>query len=436
MLMEYERELVSTLLDRLEEPAGPLIYVTGPRQSGKTTLVQQALRRIGRPCRYLPVDQNKLLPDSDDFTNKLLPDSDDFTSVETGDSILRRTSIGAAKTEEWLVRAWEYARVEANRSGSGFVLVLDEIHAIPDWSRTVKGLWDADRARNCPLHVVLLGSAPLLMQKNLSEALTGRFEPLPVPHWSFAEMSDAFGFDLPTYLYFGGYPGAASHIDDSSRWRRHVTRAMIDPNIDRDIIDLQRVEKPALLKQLFELGAHYSGQILSYNKMLGQFEEKSHTTTLARYFALLSKAGLIESLPLYSTSFSGQKKYAPKLNALNTALISACSAYSFEVAREDSRFWGQLTESAVGAHLLNTKEERMRLSYWRRNGDEVDFVLNFDRRLFAIEVKSGKIRNLRGWEAFRSNYRKSKPTFVLVGQDGIPLEEFLTKPAEKLFESL
>lgn len=394
--MEYERELVSTLLDRLAEPAGPLIYVTGPRQSGKTTLVQQALRKVGRPCRYLPVDRQELRPASDDFT---------FVAVDNRK--LGGAPIGAAKTEEWLVRAWEDARVKADRSESGFILVLDEIQTIPDWSRTVKGLWDADRARNLPLHVVLLGSAPLLMQKDLSEALTGRFDPLPVPHWSFAEMSTAFDFDLPTYLYFGGYPGAVGYKVDSTRWRRHVNQVIIDPNIDRDILALQRVEKPALLKQLFELGAHYSGQILTYNKMLGQFEEKSHTTTLARYFTLLSKAGLIESLPLYSTSFSGQKKYGSKLNALNTALISACSAYSFKTAQEDRRFWGRLAESAVGAHLINTKEERMRLSYWRHNGNEVDFVLNFDQRLFAIEVKSGKARNLRSWEAFRSNYKKS-----------------------------
>lgn len=423
--MEYERGLVSTLLDRLAEPAGPLIYVTGPRQSGKTTLVQQALRKVGRPCRYLPVDKQELRPDSDDFT---------FVAV--GDRKLTRTPAGAAKTAEWLARAWEAARVEAGRSGNGFILALDEIQTIPDWSRTAKWLWDDDCARDLPLHVVLLGSAPLLMQRNLSETLAGRFDPLPVPHWSFAEMSAAFGFDLPTYLYFGGYPGAAGYKGDSTRWRRHVTQVIIEPNIDRDILALQRVAKPVLLKRLFELGACHSGQVLSYNKMLGQFEGKSHTTTLARYFALLSKVGLIESLPFYSTSFGDQKKYPSKLNALNTALMSACSTYSFKAAQEDRRFWGRLEESAVGAHLVNTKEERMRLSYWHRGGDVVDFVLNFDQRLFAIEVESGKTRDFRGWEAFRSNYRKLKPTLVLVGQDGIPLEEFLATPSEALFESL
>ena len=72
------------------------------------------------------------------------------------------------------------------------------------------------------MHVVILGSAPLLMQSGLSESLTGRFEPIRVPHWSFAEMAAAFGFDLQTYLYFGGYPGAAGLARDEERWRNYV----------------------------------------------------------------------------------------------------------------------------------------------------------------------------------------------------------------------
>ena len=427
--MEYEREQVSTLLSRLAEPAGRLIYVTGPRQSGKTTLVRQALRRVGRPHCYLLVDTAA--------SDRSLPDADDSMPQDARSRLPSAFATSAAKTAEWLVRVWEDARAEAGRSKQGFILVLDEIQVIPDWSRTAKGLWDADRADDIPLHVVLLGSAPLLMQKNLSEGLTGRFEPLPVPHWSFAEMSAAFGFDLPTYLFFGGYPGAAAYISDSRRWRNHVNQVMIDPNIDRDILALQRVDKPALLKQLFELAAHYSGQILSYNKMLGQLADAGNTSTLVRYFTLLAKAGLIESLPIYSSSFAGQRKYSPKFNVLNTALMSACSAYSFEAAQQDTRFfWGRLVESAVGAHLLNTKEYRMRLSYWRRNGDEVDFVLNFDQKLFAIEVKSGRQKKLRGLEAFQKNYKKINPTPVLVGEGGIPLEEFFSTSAETLFENL
>lgn len=247
--MQYEWAQVSTLLERLGEKPKTLIYVTGPRQSGKTTLARQALGKIDRPHRYHLADD---------------PESD-AACPETG----RGRSFGARKNAAWLVRVWKEARAEARRSPQGFILVLDEIHAIPNWSRIVKGLWDMDRIRERPLHVVLLASAPLLMRADLSEGLTGRFESLPVPHWSFAEMSEAFGFGLEQYLYFGGYPGAAPCIGDASRWRGHVNGAMIEPSIDRDILMLRRIDKPALLKQAFELAARCSGQVFPTGKCSG-----------------------------------------------------------------------------------------------------------------------------------------------------------------------
>ena len=412
--MEYERRQVSTLLERLAEKPKTLIYITGPRQSGKTTLARQALRKIDRPHRYHLVDDPK----------------SDSAFPETG----RDLSLGARKNAEWLVRVWEEARAEARRSRQGFVLVLDEIHAIPNWSRTVKGLWDMDRIHERPLHVVLLASAPLLMRADSSEGLTGRFESLPVPHWSFAEMSEAFGFDLEQYLYFGGYPGATPYVGDANRWRDHVNKAMIEPSIDRDILMLQRINKPALLRQAFELAARCSGQILSYRQMQRQLEDAGNTTTLAHYLDLLAKTGLIKSLPVYSRSFGRRMKCSPKLNVLNTALVTAGTSLSFAAARSDRRFWGRLVESAVGAHLSNTKEIRMRLSYWRRNANEVDFVLNFDQKLFAIEVESGRNKARRGLDVFRKNYRGTSS--VAIGPSGIPLDKFLSTSAEALFESL
>ena len=240
----------------------------------------------------------------------------------------------------WLVSNWREGRREANRSRRGFVLVFDEIQKIANWSETVKGLWDADRSRNCPLHVVILGSAPLLMQSGLRESLAGRFEPIRVTHWSFQEMSAAFGFDLHQYLYFGGYPGAVPFVRDPDRWRDYVLNALVEPSIERDLLSMTRVDKPALLKQLFELGRIYSGQILSYTKMLGQLQDAGNTTTLARYLDLLSSTGLLTGLPNYSNRPHRVKASSPKLNVLNTALLAAGSGYSFDEARADRTFPG------------------------------------------------------------------------------------------------
>ena len=340
--------------------------------------------------------------------------------------------LGGERDAHWLVEEWERARRELSASKAGFVLAIDEVQKVPNWSETVKGLWDADRREGRMLHVILLGSAPLLMQRGMSESLAGRFESIQLTHWSYSEMSAAFDFDLPSYIYFGGYPGAASIIHDQARWRAYVLNALVEPNIERDILAMQRVDKPALLKRLFELGAEYSGQILSYNKLLGQLDDAGNTTTLARYLDLLSNAGLITGLPRYSGGAHRRRASTPKLNVLNTALMSAQSGYAFEEARADRSFWGRLVESAVGAHLFNTRPPEVQLYYWRELGNEVDFVLERARRLIAIEVKSGARQpNLTGLKRFAERFNTER--VVVAGAEGVSLAEFLSTPAGTWF---
>ena len=339
---------------------------------------------------------------------------------------------GSPKDAEWLIRQWEYARVEARKDERGCVLVFDEIQKIPRWSEVVKGLWDADRSEDFSIQVVILGSAPLLMQAGLNESLAGRFETIFVTHWSFDEMVKAFDFDLSTYLYFGGYPGSEPLVRDLDRWRNYILRSLVNPNIERDILSMQRVDKPALLRQLFELGAAYSGQILAYNKMLGQLQDAGNTTTLARYLELLSEAGLITGLQNYARRSHRRRASIPKLLVLNTALMTVDSGYSFDEANADRTFRGRIVESAVGAHLFNTTSTDIRLYYWREDSYEVDYVLQRGRSIIAIEVKSGTKMRLTGMERFIERFRPYKS--MVVGEGGVPLNEFLTVPAHYWFD--
>ena len=423
-MASYERAQISTLLDRLEETPHRLIIITGPRQTGKTTLVHQALNRIRRPHHYLAVDEPE---------TAMLPPFPRLAEGLTAPSKQSFIPPGGERDIQWLVRHWERARIEASRSERGFVLVFDEIQKIRNWSEAVKGLWDADRRHGRALHVVLLGSAPLLMQKGMSESLAGRFETIRLRHWSFAEMAAAFDFDLSSYVYFGGYPGAAPLTRQQDRWRDYILTSLIEPNIERDVLAMHRVNKPALLKRLFDLGAGYSGQILSYTKMLGQLQDAGNTTTLAHYLDLLSAAGLITGLPKYVGGAYRRRASSPKLNVLNTALMSAQSDYTFQEATLDRSFWGRLVESAVGAHLYNTGTPELRIYYWRHNVHEVDFVLERGRRLVAIEVKSGvKRRTVSGLRKFGERFKVKKT--ILVGGGGIRLPEFLLVPATEWFE--
>ncbi len=437
-MSNFHRVQLSTLLSRLREDPKWLIVVAGPRQVGKTTLVLQALKQIDLPYRYLPVDKPKSTALETPWSSLVgtWEDQDypwDSSTTLPSDDPKETVSISDARDKAWLIRQWERARMEARRSERGFVLVFDEIQKIPNWSETVKGLWDADRRDDCPLHVVVLGSAPLLMQRGLTESMLGRFETIRLPHWSFTEMSEAFGFDLDRYVYFGGYPGAASLIQEQGRWREYILGSLIEPNIERDILAMERVDKPALLKRLFEFGAEMSGQILAYDKMLGQIQDAGNTTTLARYLDLLSKAGLLAGLTKYAGGAYRRRASSPKLNVLNTALMSVHSGYTFEEAKADRSFWGRLVESAVGAHLFNTGTPEVRLHYWREGSLEVDFVLEHGQKLVALEVKSGSRREKPvGLEAFATRFSPRRS--LLVGEGGIPVAEFLSTPAMDWFK--
>lgn len=394
--MAYTRPHAKELERRLAEPRRFLQVVAGPRQVGKTTLVQQVVERAGALVRFASADEPTL------------------------------------RGREWIEQQWEAARLAAREAvRPGAVLVLDEIQKIPGWSETVKRLWDQDTRVRRPLKVVVLGSAPLLIARGLSDSLAGRFEILHLPHWPFAEMREAFGWSLEEYLFYGGYPGAAPLAREPRRWARYVLDALVETTISRDVLLLSRVDKPALLRRLFELGCRYSGQVLSYTKMLGQLQEAGNATTLAHYLDLLASAGMVTGLQKFAGQAVRSRGSSPKLQVLNTALMTAPSSRSLEEARGDSEFWGRLVESAVGAHLANAAASgACELFYWRERNREVDFVVRAGRTVTAIEVKSGRSRDAQpGLAAFAAAFKAKRK--LLVGGDGIPVEEFLGAPAEQ-----
>ena len=388
---DFQRPYGAVLSERLGESRRFIQVVTGSRQVGKTTLVQQVVDALPVPIRFASADEPTL------------------------------------RGTEWIAEQWEAARLAASPD---VVLVLDEVQKVVGWSETVKRLWDEDTRTGRSIKVVLLGSAPLLIQQGLTESLAGRFEVVHLPHWSYAEMREAFGFSLDQYLYFGGYPGAAPLADDPDRWRRYILDALVETTISRDVLLLTRVDKPALLRRLFDLGCRYSGQVLSYTKMLGQLQDAGNTTTLAHYLDLLAGAGMVRGLQKFAGQAVRQRGSSPKLQVMNTALMSAAAGLTPAEARADREHSGRLVESAVGAHLANAAARGVcEVFYWRDRNREVDFVVRAGGSLVAIEVKSGRRTDtLPGIAAFTEAFSPTRT--LLVGADGIPVEEFLLRPVE------
>lgn len=393
----FKREVTKVIYKRLLEGSRFIQVITGPRQVGKTTAIQQVLLDLNVPYHYASAD------------------------------------MPAPPPIEWISQQWEIARI---KPGGKVILVLDEVQKIADWSVEVKRLWDEDSYKGKNLQVVLLGSSALLMQKGLIESLAGRFEIIRVTHWLWKECQDCFNWPLDKYIYFGGYPGAAYLIDDEQRWAQYVRDSLIETAISKDIFLLNRVEKPALLRQLFVLACEYGGQILSYQKLLGQLTDAGNTTTLAHYQGLLESAFLIKGLSKWSGGALRRRGSSPKWIPLNNALITALSNLSFQEWRSNPQMWGRLVEVSVGSYLVNEGEKNgIKVYYWKQGNCEVDFVIQKGNKLVGIEVKSGRKREvLSGLELFKKKYKSVKT--LLVGSYGIDFKEFLETPIRKWFEEL
>jgi len=397
MNVEFKRAVFGDISKRIEEKRRFIQVLAGPRQVGKTTLARQLIQQCGLPSHYVSADEPTL------------------------------------QDKIWLNQQWDIARLKTV-GGQPAMLVIDEVQKINGWSETIKRLWDEDTAKKTPLYVIILGSSPLLVQKGLTESLAGRFEIIHITHWNFSEMQTCFGVGCDEYIYYGGYPGTAELVKDPHRWRQYILDSLVETTISRDILLLTRVDKPALLRRLFHLGCQYSGQIISYQKILGQLQDAGNTTTLAHYLDLLGGAGLLTGLQKFSGQQYRQKSSSPKLLVLNTALMSVLSGMTYKQAISDREFWGRLTESAIGAHLVNSaKGKSIDVFYWANRNREVDFVLSSGKDIVAIEVKScTRSCAVKSLDDFCNQFEVKRK--LLVGGQGIPLDEFLSSPVEKWLE--
>lgn len=381
---------------RIEEPKKFIQVIAGPRQVGKTTLVRQLME------------------------------------IFQGESLYHSADAVPAANQNWIGQIWEIARIKASSGGKQVLLAFDEIQKIDGWSEMVKKCWDEDTFQSRDIRVILSGSSQLLIQKGLTESLAGRFELTRMGHWSFPEMETAFGLTADQYVWFGGYPGSAGLIEDETRWQDYIRNSLIETTLNRDIMLLTRVDKPALMRQLFELGCSYSGQIVALNKMLGTLNDAGNTTTLSGYLRLLGDAGLLSGLEKFSRNQIRLRASSPKFQVHNPALFAIQAGRLFSDAVSDRSFWGRAVESAVGSFLLNSSDEKgIRIFWWREGNAEIDFVLTKGEKVVAIEVKSGYEKSTGGMEIFRKKFNPDK--ILLVGNSGFPWQEFLKVDLDQLF---
>ena len=397
--MLYKRQHLAILHKRMAEPRKRIQIVMGPRQVGKSTMVGQ-------------------------FASKLKVPYDIFAA----DAVNRYDS-------SWIPNRWQEERIKMNlRQEKERILVIDEIQKIENWSEQVKKEWDSDTREGRNLKVILLGSSRVLLQKGLEDSLAGRFETIKMGYWDWTEMREAFGFSLDQYVYFGGFPGLADTINDENRWQNLVEGSIISPILARDIIEIEEIRNSALLRQVFELACIESAKELSLTKMQSTLN-KGTVPTIKTYLNILDQTMTVKPLQKYAPSAIREKNSIPKMQVYNSGFRNRYAQFTFEQARTNPAEWGRLVESSVGAHLANHSIlDGFDLLYWRNERkQECDYVLKKGQKLVAIEVKSSRADNTSGFEEFKKLYSDKIGTALIVGPEGLPLEDFFGLKINDLF---
>lgn len=368
-------QALSELRARLLEPApGRVQILQGPRQLGKTTALLQLAAEWGEKAIYAAAD-----------------------SAE-------------ASLPGWWETLWQ--RAEEKAAQEKFILLLDEIHYLPDWSRRLKAAADRIRREGIPIHVVVTGSSALELGSGSRESLAGRFERIPLWHWPAGEFAETFGWDprdaARRQVLSGTYPGAQALLQNPARFRSYLREAIVEPAIGMDIQMTETIRKPALFRQVFAIALSHPAEIVSLQKLGGLLLEKGALETLSHYLDVMEKARLVAALPKFTARAVRQRASPPKLVVLQQGMLASMEQpLPPDPELEPARF-GRWVENACLAFAANCGQ---RVAYWREEPHEVDMVMEGSWGRWAVEIKTGPygLQDLKGLLVFMERHKGCKP---------------------------
>ena len=346
--------VLEALAGRLSEPAPARVQIlTGPRQVGKTHLLRELERRHRGRTAYAAADAPE------------------------------------ASIPGWWELQWREAERLAEPAAPA-LLLIDEIHYLRDWSRKLKAAHDSLVAQSLPVHVVVSGSSSLRLGHGSRESMAGRFERLELRHWPPGELCSHFDLSperaVEVAVRHGTYPGAVPLLGDPERWLSYVRQAIVEPAIGRDVMALELVRKPALLREVFTVAVGHPAEIVSLQKLRAALVDPGALETVATYLNLLEQAYLVAPLEKLAGNATRRRAAPPKLVVLNQGLVAALVPRTSPGDPLDSAVRGRWIENACIAHAWNGGQD---VRYWRAEPHEVDMVLSGSWGDWAVEVKTG-----------------------------------------------
>lgn len=210
-------------------------------------------------------------------------------------------------------------------------------------------------------------------------------------------------------------------LTDVPRWKAYIRDSIIDPAIGRDLIMLEPVRKPALLRQIFAICVGHPSEIMSLNKIAGNISDAGTLETIANYLNLLEEAYLVSAVRKYSGKEVRKRSSPPKLIPLNNAFLAASAVEDLPAADNDPERWGRWVENACLAFAIGNEQK---VFYWREDPNEVDGVFEGSWGKFAVEIKTGNYisRDLVGLLEFSRRYPEFQPV-VLCDEDRVEIAQ-------------
>lgn len=363
------------LARRLSEPPPARVQIlTGPRQVGKTTMLLAEAAKWGEAAVYLAADAPE------------------------------------ASLAGWWEAQWRRATDQARHGVA--VMMIDEVQYLREWPRLIKSAIDQVYREQLPLHIVISGSASLEMARGTRETMAGRFEKLVLRQWTARDLASEFGLSreqaVETVVRFGSFPGGMRMLNDLPRWESYIRESIVEPAIGRDLLMLEAVRKPALLRQVYAVCAGHPCEIISLAKIAGSVTDPGSSETVAHYLHLLDEAYLVAPLSKYSKREVRKRASPPKIVPLSNA---------FPAVSGTAPEWGRQVENACLAFAINSGQG---VAYWREEPHEVDAVMDGSWGKWAVEVKTGAFsaRDLAGLLEFARRSPEFAPLVICEEQHG------------------
>jgi predicted AAA+ superfamily ATPase len=383
----FIRQIVPTLQQRLQQ--FPIVVLTGPRQSGKTTLLREHFKNY-------------------DYINLESPDQLQLLKVDPRNILSKNRTSG---------------------------LIIDEAQKYPEAFSYIQVISDEQKQKG---QFILSGSQNFLLSQQITQSLAGRAGILELLPLSYAEYQTHKHFphlSLWEWLYQGSYPRPYQDNIPTKTWMDNYVRTYLE----RDVRDLLNVRDLSVFQRFLRLCAGRHGQLLTLSQLA--IDTGVSHTTISHWLSILEASYIIFRLQPYYKNFSKRQIKSSKLYFYDAGLVCYLlgidSAEHLSIHSSRGAIFEGYILSEIQKFFANQGLSQT-LYFWRDNhGLEIDCLIEYQGKLLAIEIKSTSsfqmslVKNLQKWQSLHQE-TLSRCQLIYTGNEYMRTSELDIIPWDKI----